>query len=54
MHALSPSVTWAGWPVPLGVSLGIVAVMGLGMLAWRSPSSVRPNKLPNGCSGSID
>jgi ABC-2 type transport system permease protein len=32
-HALAPGVTWAGWVVPLGVSLGLVAVMGLGMLA---------------------
>jgi ABC-2 type transport system permease protein len=28
---LSPTITWAGWPVPLGLSLGMVAVMGLGM-----------------------
>jgi hypothetical protein len=26
--ALSPGVTWDGWAVPVGVSLGIVAVMG--------------------------
>jgi ABC-2 type transport system permease protein len=26
--ALSPAVTWDGWAVPVGVSLGIVAVMG--------------------------
>jgi ABC-2 type transport system permease protein len=30
---LSPSITWNGWPVPLWLSLGIVAVMGLGMMA---------------------
>jgi len=30
---LSPTITWAGWPVPLGLSLGMVAVMGLGMTA---------------------
>src|SRR6266851_4880001 len=30
---LSPSITWAGWAVPLGLSLGIVAVMGIGMTA---------------------
>jgi ABC-2 type transport system permease protein len=30
---LAPSITWAGWPVPLWVSLGIVAVMGLGMMS---------------------
>jgi len=30
---LAPTITWAGWPVPLWLSLGIVAVMGLGMTA---------------------
>jgi ABC-2 type transport system permease protein len=30
---LSPTITWAGWPVPLGLSIGMVAVMGLGMTA---------------------
>src|ERR1017187_4293749 len=30
---LAPTITWAGWPVPLWLSLGIVAVMGLGMMA---------------------
>jgi ABC-2 type transport system permease protein len=29
---LSPGVTWAGWEVPIGVSLGIVALMGVTML----------------------
>jgi ABC-2 type transport system permease protein len=29
---LAPTITWAGWPVPLWLSLGIVAVMGLGMM----------------------
>jgi ABC-2 type transport system permease protein len=33
MQALSPSVTWGGWVVPMGLSLGIVAVMGLIMMA---------------------
>jgi ABC-2 type transport system permease protein len=32
LNALSPGVTWAGWLVPLGLSLAIVAVMGLAML----------------------
>jgi ABC-2 type transport system permease protein len=32
VQALSPSVTWAGWAVPWGLSLGMVAVMGLIML----------------------
>jgi ABC-2 type transport system permease protein len=30
---LSPGVTWAGWLVPVGLSLGIVALMGAAMLA---------------------
>jgi ABC-2 type transport system permease protein len=30
--ALSPPVTWDGWAVPVGVSLGIVAVMGAVLL----------------------
>lgn len=30
--ALSPSVTWNGWAVPVGASLGIVAVMGAALL----------------------
>jgi ABC-2 type transport system permease protein len=29
---LSPPVTWAGWAVPVGLSLGMVAVMGAVML----------------------
>ncbi len=32
LNALSPGVTWGGWVVPLGLSLAIVAAMGLGML----------------------
>ena len=32
VHALSPGVTWFGWVVPLGLSLTIVAAMGLAML----------------------
>ena len=32
MHILAPGVTWAGWPVPVWLSLAIVAAMGLGML----------------------
>jgi daunorubicin resistance ABC transporter membrane protein len=31
-QALSPALTWLGWPVPLWLSLGIVAAMGLGMM----------------------
>jgi ABC-2 type transport system permease protein len=30
--ALSPAVTWAGWPVPVWLSLGMVAVMGVVLL----------------------
>jgi ABC-2 type transport system permease protein len=30
---LSPGITWLGWPVPIALSLGIVAAMGLGMMA---------------------
>jgi ABC-2 type transport system permease protein len=32
ISALSPAVTWNGWAVPVGVSLGIVAVMGAALL----------------------
>src|SRR5215831_8562653 len=32
-HALAPGLTWAGWLVPQWLSLGIVAVMGLAMMA---------------------
>ncbi len=32
LEALSPSVTWGGWAVPVGLSLGMVAVMGLVMM----------------------
>jgi ABC-2 type transport system permease protein len=32
LHALSPGVTWDGWLVPTGLSVALVAVMGLVML----------------------
>jgi ABC-2 type transport system permease protein len=32
LQAMSPGITWAGWVVPIGLSLGIVAVMGLVMM----------------------
>jgi ABC-2 type transport system permease protein len=32
LHKLAPGVSWGGWTVPLGLSLGIVAVMGLVMV----------------------
>jgi ABC-2 type transport system permease protein len=31
--ALSPGITWDGWLVPVGLSLAMVAVMGIAMLA---------------------
>ena len=31
-QAMSPGITWAGWVVPIGLSLGIVTVMGLVMM----------------------
>jgi ABC-2 type transport system permease protein len=30
---LAPDITWGGWPVPLWLSLSMVAVMGLGLMA---------------------
>jgi ABC-2 type transport system permease protein len=32
LNTLSPGVTWFGWVVPVGLSLALVAVMGLAML----------------------
>jgi ABC-2 type transport system permease protein len=29
---LAPNVTWAGWQVPVGLSLGMVAAMGAALL----------------------
>jgi len=29
---LSPAITWDGWAVPLGLSIGLVAIMGLAMM----------------------
>src|SRR6516162_3413562 len=31
-RVLSPNITWLGWPVPIPLSLAIVAAMGLGMM----------------------
>jgi ABC-2 type transport system permease protein len=31
-HLLSPNITWFGWPVPIMLSLAIVAAMGLAMM----------------------
>jgi ABC-2 type transport system permease protein len=33
LTSLSPGITWDGWEVPIGLSVGIVAIMGLAMLA---------------------
>jgi ABC-2 type transport system permease protein len=33
LHQLAPGVSWGGWIVPLGLSLGIVAIMGLVMVS---------------------
>jgi ABC-2 type transport system permease protein len=40
--ALSPSVTWFGWPVPIGLSLSIVALMGAAMLGIAIMEFQRP------------
>ena len=32
LNALSPGITWGGWLVPVGLSLAMVAAMGLAML----------------------
>jgi len=32
LAALAPGITWNGWTVPIGLSLGIVAVMGAALL----------------------
>jgi len=40
--ALSPGVTWFGWPVPIGLSLSIVALMGAGMLGIAIMEFKRP------------
>jgi ABC-2 type transport system permease protein len=31
IQRLAPGITWGGWVVPVGVSLGLVAAMGLVM-----------------------
>jgi len=32
VHRLAPNITWGSWNVPVGLSLGLVAVMGLTMM----------------------
>src|SRR5215468_5572518 len=40
--ALSPSITWLGWPVPIMLSLGIVAAMGLAMMGGAIVTFSKP------------
>jgi ABC-2 type transport system permease protein len=42
MGALSPSITWLGWPVPIMLSLGIVAAMGLAMMGVAIATFSKP------------
>ena len=42
IQALSPGITWGGWTVPIALSLGIVAAMGLGMMAVAIATFSRP------------
>jgi daunorubicin resistance ABC transporter membrane protein len=42
LQALSPGLTWGGWVVPIGLCLGIVAVMGLVMMAVAIVTFSRP------------
>ena len=32
LDQLAPGITWGGWVVPVGVSLSLVAVMGLSLM----------------------
>ena len=58
VDTLSPGITWNGWVVPLGLSLGIVAVMGAAMLAvaiaefrkTESGGSHAPDAQPRGAA----
>jgi len=42
LQALSPGLTWGGWVVPIPLCLGIVAVMGLAMMAVAIVTFSRP------------
>jgi ABC-2 type transport system permease protein len=42
LQVLSPGVTWGGWLVPLWLSLGIVAVMGVGMMSVAIATFSKP------------
>ena len=46
VHALAPGITWAGWVVPVWLSLGIVAAMGLVMMWWPLSRSASPSSSP--------
>jgi ABC-2 type transport system permease protein len=42
MGALSPGITWLGWPVPIPLSLAIVAAMGLAMMGVAIATFSKP------------
>jgi ABC-2 type transport system permease protein len=42
VQALSPGITWGGWTVPIALSLGIVAAMGLAMMTVAIATFSRP------------
>jgi ABC-2 type transport system permease protein len=42
MQAMSPGITWGGWQVPILLSLGIVAIMGLVMMGVAIVTFSRP------------
>jgi ABC-2 type transport system permease protein len=42
VQALSPPITWAGWPVPIPLCLGIVAAMGLTMMCVAIATFSKP------------
>ena len=42
---LDPGITWFGWPVPVGLQVGLVAVISLVLLGSSSPASTGPNEV---------
>jgi ABC-2 type transport system permease protein len=42
IQALSPGITWGSWTVPIALSLGIVAAMGLAMMTIAIATFSRP------------
>src|SRR4249920_70713 len=42
LGALSPGITWLGWPVPILLSLAIVAAMGLAMMGVAIATFSKP------------